>query len=590
MLPARSTPWRSFVHLDRLVVGACLLCVLVGTSSAAGVPGTAEAAGPRQRYIVLTRPGADIDTVKAAAQRNGAAVNDNLRDNGMLVVSGSAGLPSQIQATGLVDAVVKDRVEKLVLPGASRDGRNTGPQPKIRLDAATSQAIAAAQQRRPIGDPAFAKFGLMWSIDRIEAPAAWQTTTGSAQVRVGVADTGLDFTHSDLGPRIASVVDFTGSEDPPLCKDLLGLGVDDADLANKYGGPPTTDWNGHGSWVGGNIAAALDGQGVNGIAPNVKLVSLKIGQWCGQAYDSTLLMALDYASTNNIDIVNVSLGGYLDRTDPDQDTLWRIYRRVIQRARNKGTIITAASGNEHLRVDSDGKVTSHGSLTIPGDPLADYFGQFAAPGGVPGVVYVSSTVNVVVPSSDDCHKRDLGTADDPNSPVCKPRSDRHQAAGQGRQDQLAYYSDYGPRIDVAGPGGARKFNLPAADRGGTLGFPLPGSDGTIAYGDFSTTSNWAVLTPCFMPSGRGFAANQCYTTLQGTSMAAPHAAGVLALIASANPSARGNPDRLERILKDSARTPPENKTQELSGTDTSNSDLTDLPCSTGYCHLGGQAV
>jgi len=570
-------------------VVACLLSVLVGTSSSVGVGQTAEAAGPRQRFIVLTRPGADIDKVRAAAQRNGGAVNDDLRDDDMLVVSGSAGLQSQIQATGLVEEVVKDRIEKLVLPGARRDSSNTSPRPRISLDAATSQAIAAAQQPRSIGDPAFAKFGLMWSIDRIEAPAAWQTTTGSAQVRVGVADTGLDSTHSELGPRIAGVVDFTSTEDPPICKNLPDVGESDDDLASRFGAPANIDWNGHGSWVGGNIAAALDGRGVNGIAPNVKLVSLKISQWCGQAYDSTALMAFVYAASHDIDIVNVSLGSYLDRTDPDQEALWRIYRRVIQHVRNKGTLITAAAGNEHVRIEADGRVGSHGSLTQPGDPLVDYFGQFEVPGAVPGVLDVSATVNVVAPSSSDCKIHEIGSAD-LNSPVCKPTSDRHQAAGQGMLDQLAYYSNYGPRIDVAGPGGARKFNLPGADRGGTPGFPFPASDGTIAYQAFSTTSNWATQIPCFTLSSSAFPANQCYTSLQGTSMAAPHAAGVLALIASANPSARGNPDRLERMLEDSAREPPDNKTQVLSATDTSKSDLTRVACPTGYCHLGGGAV
>jgi hypothetical protein len=48
------------------------------------------------------------------------------------------------------------------------------------------------------------------SIERIDAPEAWKSTLGSPSVKVGVADTGLDFTHSELGPRILDVVDFTG--------------------------------------------------------------------------------------------------------------------------------------------------------------------------------------------------------------------------------------------------------------------------------------------------------------------------------------------------------------------------------------------
>ena len=132
--------------------------------------------------------------------------------------------------------------------------------------------------------------GLMWNVNRIGAPAAWKTSTGSPAVTVGVADTGLDFTHAELASQVVHVEDFTGLEGSPTICEQVYAGTDlaktDADWAALYGGPATTDWNGHGSWIGGNIAAALDGQGINGIAPNVKLVALKISQWCGYAYDS----------------------------------------------------------------------------------------------------------------------------------------------------------------------------------------------------------------------------------------------------------------------------------------------------------------
>jgi hypothetical protein len=317
----------------------------------------------------------------------------------------------------------------------------------------------------------------MWSIQRIQAPAAWQVTTGSPEVRVGVADTGLDFTHSDLGPRIANVVDFTPSEDPPICATFLPNpftgqfpGIGDKDLAAMFGGPENTDWNGHGSWIGGNIAAALNGSGVNGIAPNVRLVSLKIAQWCAFAYDSTIMAAFLYAGSHHLDVVSMSFGGYLDLSDPDQAIIWGQYNQVVQRVRDQGTLIVAAAGNDHARIGTAGLVLSHGTLTTPGSPLDDQFGHFQVPGGVPGVIDVSSTGNVVVPSSATCDPSTIGSRSNVSA-TCKPTSDPHQAGGQGQLNQLAYYSNYGPRIDVAGPGGARKFNLPLWDRGGTPGFP-----------------------------------------------------------------------------------------------------------------------
>ena len=185
------------------------------------------------------------------------------------------------------------------------------------------------------------------------------------------------------------------------------------------------------------------------------------------------------------------------------------------------------------------------------------------------MVDVSATNRVVVPSSASCPPGTIGDPGDPDAdpPVppdfnatCKPTSDRHQAAGPGKQNQLAYYSNYGPRIDIAGPGGARKFNLPNFDRGGTPGFPYTIDDLTNAWQVFSTTSNWAVEIPCFtFTTGSGFPQGECYSTIQGTSMAAPQVVGSLALIASAHPSLRKHPGaliaRLKRLANDNAAQP-----------------------------------
>jgi lantibiotic leader peptide-processing serine protease len=203
---------------------------------------------------------------------------------------------------------------------------------------------------------------------------------------------------------------------------------------------------------------------------------------------------------------------------------------------------------------------------------------------------VSSTGNVVNASSASCPPGSTGSADDVNA-TCKPITDAHQAAGVGHKNQLAYYSNYGPRIDVAAPGGARKFNLPLWDRGGTPGFPYTSADQTNVWEDFSITSNWAVEIPCFtFTGGAVFPENQCYTAIQGTSMATPHVAAALALLASAHPSARKQVGTLVSMLKAKAVDPGHNFTQVVSPTDKSRGDLSGLACPTGFCHLGGPAI
>jgi lantibiotic leader peptide-processing serine protease len=555
---------------------------------AAMVQGTSVAAPSARsgRYLVLARDGAGYKALRAKALSGGAKVVNDMPQVGALVVSGPDSVRGSLAADSRAVGVASDHRQR-VAPVDERQVSHLSA-PGLRSATRVRASARAGASAGITPDPAFGVPGLQWDFRRIGLPRGWRTSAGSSQVTVAVADTGVDFTHSELESKVTQVVDLTRSEAPPICKSQFG--VSDDDLARQNGGPPTTDWNGHGSWIGGNIAAALDGRGINGIAPRVNLVSLKISQWCGSAYDSTLIDSFILAADLGVDVVNISFGGYLDRSDPDQDLIYRTYVAAVRYARSKGTVIAAAAGNEHTRVGAGGQVLSHGTLTTPGEELFDAFGQFEVPGGIPGVVDVASTGNVVNASSASCPPGTTGTPAAPNA-TCKPASDAHQAAGVGRQNQLSYFSNYGPRIDIAAPGGARKFNLPVYDRGGTPGFPYtPDADGTSVWEDFSTTSNWATQIDCFTIAGGGFPANQCYTSIQGTSMATPHVAAALALIASAHPSLRGDVGSLVARLKSSAVSPGSNLTQVLSATDTSPGDLSGVACASGYCHLGGATI
>ena len=219
---------------------------------------------------------------------------------------------------------------------------------------------------------------------------------------------------------------------------------------------------------------------------------------------------------------------------------------------------------------------------------ADVFGQFEAPGGLPGVVMVSSTNNVNNASSASCLPSQMNNN---NNATCKPMTDRHQVPGTGLQNQLAYDSNYGPRIDVTGPGPARASSTcPPRIAAARRASRLFSADLTNARQDFSITSNWGLGIPCFIFTGGGFPPEQCYSTIQGTSMSTRHALAVLAIIASNDRQARGNVDRMVRMLKNTARKITGNTTQPLSATDTSPGDFTDVPCPSGYCHLGGPVI
>jgi len=274
--------------------------------------------------------------------------------------------------------------------GPASDGAILGPDASIGLSVIT-------------GDPAFSLAGLMWDVGRIKAPRVWNLPNGLGyqSIKVGVIDTGLDYTHAELAHKVDQVVDFTVNEQPNLCQSSFGLPTD-AQLATAFGAPSANlDFNGHGTWIGGVIAAALDGQGINGIAPNVQLVALKVAQNCGSSYDCEILDALVYAANNGLDVVNISLSKYLDRTDPEQNLIYSLYQSAVAYAVARGTVVVAPAGDDHTRIGTGGQVIRHSVLSAPPGGV-DRFGQWEVPGGIPHVVNVGATMNVVNSASATC--------------------------------------------------------------------------------------------------------------------------------------------------------------------------------------------
>jgi subtilisin family serine protease len=211
---------------------------------------------------------------------------------------------------------------------------------------------------------------------------------------------------------------------------------------------------------------------------------------------------------------------------------------------------------------------------------------------------VSALGNVVNAPSASCPADSLAAG---SHQWCKPTSDAHQPSGVGKQNQLTYYSNYGPRIDFSAPGGARKFNVPSIDRGGCEGWPWCGTnsveggtsvaDGYNAWEAFSITSNYATEIPCFTFTGSlVFPDNQCYAIIQGTSMATPHVSAIAAIALSTHPDALYRPSLLVSIMAQGAIHLVGNTTRPVSKTDSSPGDLGGAACTNGYCHLGGVPI
>lgn len=415
---------------------------------------------------------------------------------------------------------------------------------------------------------------LQWDDARMDVPAAWSRTLGDPSVRVAVLDTGIQASHKELNDQVTGKAQ-TFVPCAALKRQFGEKALKQAGLTDCG----TGDEEGHGTWVASRIAGELNGFASNGVAPRVQVSSYKVLASGFGALPDWILAGLLAACSDGVDLVNVSITGYLDPTDPIGAQTYLLFDDVVRYCRSRGVTIFAAAGNEHVRVDrvtmtvggrvlaGVGRVSTGAdgiATTSPGANSADFDrrGMLEAPAGVPGVVMVSATNN----------GNGAAPADDPFG----------TGMHVGARDQLAYYSSYGSRIDLAAPGGARRFNLPGWDGGtGNILYGGWGSLGALAAGGAICTDpkesslfNFA----CFTALGDGFG------WLQGTSMSSPNALGVAALTISARPELRHDPVALVARLEATARRTMTNYTGPNDPSDTA-STYDGRPCATGYCHL-----
>ena len=301
--------------------------------------------------------------------------------------------------------------------------------------------------------------GLQWDMVQIHVPEAQAITGGSPSVIVGDIDSGLDIDHPDLVDNI----DFSRS-------------------VSCLGGVPDTapsawdDDNGHGTHTAGTIAAAANGFGIVGVAPNVKIAGIKAGNAAGFLFPEAIVCAFVWAATHQIDVTNNSY--FVDpwlfncRNDPEQRAIWNAERRAIRYALSRGVTVVAAEGNfsddlAHPTQD----ITSPD--TGPGEARTIHNDCAVIPVEIPGVIGVTATGNLGLKS---------------------------------------FYSNYGVGVtQVAAPGGDSVLQRTAAAANGRV------------------LSTYPAELPC---TRKVVDADATYCYLQGTSMSSPHVAGVAALVVS----------------------------------------------------------
>ncbi|CCH86676.1 Subtilisin-like protease [Modestobacter italicus] len=511
------------------MVLAAAVTTVVATAPAATAAPAAEQ-GPAAEYVVAFTGSPEAAT--AAVQAAGGSVTDVTEEVGVaLVTSSNTRFLDDVRARGEIAGAARNHAVGTSDPGMPHrfaDERPAG-RPGGGGPGHGGGPAGHGPGEEPLAD-------LQWDMEMIGAtPDAAQRRATGKGVDVGIMDSGIDASHPDLARNFdaarsrnftTDMPDIDGPCEVPSC-------VDPADV----------DENGHGTHVAGIVAADDNGFGIGGVAPDATLVNVRAGQDSGYFFLYETVAALVYSAEIRLDVVNMSF-----YTDP-----W-LYNCTSRDEYLEGTVTDEELAEQRLVRDLLGGALGYASSR--------------------GVTLVSSAGNAAT---------DLAapTRTDETSPDYPPDAARPRVVANtcltlpteapnvisvsavGPSTTKADYSNYGlGDIDIAAPGGWYRdlVGTPAYMTAGNLilsSYPLQAAIAEgLADPNGQPVDDMSVRY-CDAAGVCGF-----YTYLQGTSMAAPHVAGVAALVVEAfgRPTGHGgralDPAVVARVLAWSAEDHP----------------------------------
>ncbi|MEV6149056.1 S8 family serine peptidase [Nonomuraea sp. NPDC052129] len=499
---------------------AGLMALAVAGSLAACATPAAPKAGPDQEYLVFYADGRAGAALSAVERAGGRLVSTDTKLGYVVAKGGGEAFVDALGADQAVVGVTTDR-EIGFAPGLTPRSQGStaalASSDESTADTSGAQSLAtsgtlASGARGALEPRAFPDASALttrageplaprqWDMRMIGADRANKKVPGSRKVLVGVIDTGIDGKHPDIAANFNRALSRNFVTDKP--NDENGDTLDGPCEVSSCKDPVDQDDEGHGTHVASTIGSPLNHIGIAGVAPGVQLVNIRAGQDSGFFFLKPSLDALTYAADIGVDVVNMSY--YVDpwlfncahnKADSKKQQLQQRaiitgMQRALDYARKKGVTLISALGN--------------GSTDL-GKPKVDT----SSPGYPRG--------------SEKTRKVD-------NSCINVPAESKGviSVAAVGPSGRKASYSDYGiEQADLAAPGGDVTEGKGASTTRSILAAAPEAvlrRTGLLDKSGKPKTS--AVVRDC--------SSSPCsyYQYLDGTSMAAPHATGVAAILIS----------------------------------------------------------